>query len=384
MIESQRHLFDIPDDVAYLNCAYMSPLMKSVQQAGHNGIAVKAQPWTLGQEDFFTRSSNARALFARLVNTEPSAIAFVPSASYGLAVAARNLPVARNQEIIVLDDQFPSNVYTWRELAKRSEANVRTVSWTEAKLPDAPGTDWTTALLGAIDDRTAIVAVGNCHWTDGSIVDLVRVGERCREVGAALVLDITQSGGAWPLDVAEIRPDFMVCACYKWLLGPYTLGFLYVDPKWHEGEPLEHNWIARKGSQDFGGLVAYEDDYQPGAERYDLGERANFHLMPMAAAALQQILAWTVSEIAETLTARTAKIAARAEALGLTSDPSHLRAGHFLGVRFPKGMRAGLLGDLAAKKIYVSVRGDAMRITPHLYNTDEDVDRLFEALALEL
>jgi selenocysteine lyase/cysteine desulfurase len=384
MIENQRHLFDIPEDVAYLNCAYMSPLMLSVQEAGRGGIAFKGRPWTITPEDFFTRSAHARQLFAQLVNGDPRSVALVPAASYGLAVAARNLPVGENQEILVLEDQFPSNVYTWRELTARNRAHLRTIKRAQATNADNSGTDWTSALLEAIGEQTAIVAAGHCHWTDGSLVDLMQVSERCREVGAALVLDITQSGGAWPLDVSRVRPDFMVCACYKWLLGPYTLGFLYVDPKWHGGEPLEHNWIARKGSHDFGGLVAYQDDYQPGAERYDVGERANFHLMPMAAAALEQILEWTVDGIAETLEHKTRAIAERAAALGLKSDPPHLRAGHFLGVRFPQGIRDGLLADLAEQKIFVSMRGDAVRITPHLYNTDGDVDRLFEALEREL
>ncbi len=383
MIENQRHLFDIADDVAYLNCAYMSPLMKSVQEAGRTGIAVKAQPWTITQEDFFTRSARARELFAELINGDPHSVALVPAASYGLAIAARNLPVGRDQEIVVLEDQFPSNVYVWRELAGRSDAHMRTVTWAEASGAGNAGTDWTSALTEAISERTAIVALGHCHWTDGSLVDLAQVAERCREAGAALVLDITQSGGAWPFDVSEVRPDFLVCACYKWLMGPYTMGFLHVDPKWHGGEPLEHSWIARKGSQDFGGLVAYQDAFQPGAERFDMGERANFHLMPMAAAAVEQILEWTVPDIAETLSLKTRAIAERAASLGLRTDPLHLRAGHFLGVRFPQGIRSGLLADLAAQKIYVSVRGDAMRITPHLYNTEADVDRLFEALKRE-
>ena len=384
MIENQRHLFNIPDNVAYLNCAYMSPLMKSVQAAGGAGIGVKAQPWTITPDDFFTHSARCRGLFAQLVNCDPDAVAFVPAASYGLAVAARNLPVKPNEEIVVLEDQFPSNVYVWRELAIRNGARLRTIARAEANGSGNSGTDWTSALLEALGERTAIVAVGQCHWTDGSLVDLVRVSERCREVGAALVLDITQSGGAWPFDISEVRPDFLVCACYKWLLGPYTMGFLYVDPKWHDGEPLEYNWIARENSQDFSRLVTYRDDYQGGAQRYDVGERANFHLMPMAAAALEQILEWGVSAIAKTLTDRTHAIAERASSMGLSSDPPHLRAGHFLGVRFPGGIRPNLLADLAAQKIYVSARGDAMRITPHLYNTDADVDRLFEALEGEV
>ena len=382
MIPSQRHLFDMADDVAYLNCAYMSPLMKPVQDAGRGGIAVKARPWTLTPRDFFTDSNECRALFGELFNCPPGSVAFVPAASYGLAVAARNLPVEPGQEIVVLEDQFPSNVYVWRELATRTGGSVRTITWAEAAVDD--GTDWTSALLAAINDNTAIVAAAQCHWTDGSLIDLDKVADHTRNSGAALVLDVTQSGGAWPLDLGTIRPDFLICACYKWLLGPYNFGFLYVDPKWHHGEPLEYNWIARDGSENFSGLVDYEDSYQPGAQRYDVGERASFHLMPMAAAALRQILDWGVDNIAETLSARTLYVANRAAELGLTGAPPRLRAGHFLGVRFPGGVPDGLLGRLAEQNIFVSVRGSSMRITPHLYNSDKDVDRLFEALEKEI
>ena len=384
MIENQRHLFDIPDDVAYLNCAYMSPLMLSVQDAGRGGIADKGRPWTISPPDFFSRSWDCRSLFADLINAPAENIAIVPSASYGLAVAARNLAMEPGQEIIVLEDQFPSNVYVWRELADRRGGTVRTVLKSEAARYDNEGIDWTSAMLDAITERTAIVAAAHCHWTDGALINVERIAERTREIGAALVLDITQSGGAWPFDAAEVRPDFLICACYKWLMGPYSLGFLYVDPKWHGGEPLEYNWIARRRSEDFGGLVDYEDRYQDGALRFDMGERSNFHLMPMAAAALGQILEWGVDDIAATLSAGTAAIAERARGLGLTASPPHLRAGHFLGLRFPSGIPDGLLERLAAERIYVSVRGDSMRITPHLYNTQEDVDRLFAALEREI
>ena len=169
---------------------------------------------------------------------------------------------------MLLEDQFPSNVFVWRELAAQSGGQVRTVTWAEAAGGSNSGTDWTSALLEAIGDRTAIVAAAHCHWTDGSIIDLEQVSKQCRRHGAALVLDITQSGGAWPFDVEVVRPDFLICACYKWLLGPYTLGFLYVDEKWHGGEPLEYNWIARDGSENFSGLVDYRDAYQPGAQRF--------------------------------------------------------------------------------------------------------------------
>lgn len=203
---------------------------------------------------------------------------------------------------------------------------------------------------------------------------------KCRQVGAALSVDITQSAGALPFDVRQVQPDFAVAASYKWLMGPYSTGFLYVSPRWQSGEPLEHNWIARKGSENFAGLVDYEESFQAGARRFDVGERSNFALLPMVEAALHQIIDWGIDEIAVTLAQRTNAIAERARSLGQTTTPNHLRAGHFLGLRFPGGIPVDLLDKLAAEKVFVSVRGDSMRVTPHVYNTQEDVERLFALL----
>ncbi len=373
MIPCQRHLFDLPDDVAYLNCAYLSPLMKAVMQAGQQGARLEARPWEITPRDFFATIEIARELFARVVNASANDIAIVPAASYGVAVAARNVPLERGQTIVLLEDQFPSNVYTWRERAKETGADIATVH-------RPSNGDWTEASASQITEQTAVVALPNCHWTDGGLLDLSVISDRCRQTGAAMVLDITQSAGVMPFDVQQVQPDFLVAAGYKWLLGPYSLGFLYVAPKWQQGEPLEQNWIARQGSENFAGLVNYRDDFQPGARRFDMGERANFQLLPMAVAALRQILDWRIEEIALTLAHKTATIAERAQALGLTSVPTRLRAGHFLGLRFPAGPPTGLLEKLTADKIFVSIRGDSMRVTPHLYNTDADVDRLFNVL----
>ncbi|MDZ7769250.1 MAG: aminotransferase class V-fold PLP-dependent enzyme [Woeseiaceae bacterium] len=161
--------------------------------------------------------------------------------------------------------------------------------------------DWTAALLEHIDASTALAAVPNCHWTDGSLIDLVRIGGALRDVGAALVVDATQSLGAYPLNVADIKPDFLVAATYKWLLGPYSLGFLYAGEKHRSGKRIEHNWIRRSGSENFGGLVEYKSSFQPGARRYDMGERSNFALLPMALAAMRQILDWKCRSVAETI-----------------------------------------------------------------------------------
>jgi len=198
------------------------------------------------------------------------------------------------------------------------------------------------------------------------------------------VLDLTQSIGALPFDTAQVQPDFAVAAGYKWMMGPYTLGFLYVAPKHHNGRPLEHNWIARRDSEDFAGLVDYKEDFQLGARRFDMGESANFSALPMVVTALEQLLDWGVENTQATLAAMTSQIAKRAAPLGLgASDPS-LRAGHFLGLGFPGDVPHGLPERLAEENVYVSVRGNSMRITPHLYNNEADVDRLIAVLKAAL
>ena len=374
MISCQRHLFDIPADVAYLNCAYVSPILHAVREAGVAGAHRKCRPWEIKPLDFFTDAEVGRGRFAELIGATAEDVALVPAASYGTATAARNLPCEKDRRIVVLHEQFPSNVYPWRELARERGAQVVT-------LPRPGDDDWTRTILDALDERVAIAALPQVHWTDGALIDLERVGARCREVGAALVVDGTQSVGALPFDVRAIQPDFLVVATYKWLLGPYAAGYLYVAPRWHDGMPLEHNWIDRAGSEDFTKLVDYRDGYHPGARRFDVGERGNIHLVPMANAALSQLLDWGVENIQRTIRVRTDRMAERAAALGIGTLPSEQRAGHYLGLRFAGGVPEGLADRLAAEQVYVSVRGrDAMRVTPHLWVSDEDEDRFFEVL----
>ncbi|HEX6817022.1 MAG TPA: aminotransferase class V-fold PLP-dependent enzyme [Ktedonobacterales bacterium] len=379
-LPNQRSLFDIPDEVAYLNCAYMSPLLNAARDAGQAGVARKSQPWRITSEDFFTGSERARGLFAQLIGGNADGVALIPSASYGTAIAAANLPLAPGQRIIVLDEQFPSNVYIWHELAARMQAEVIVV-------PRPEDFDWTTPLLERIrtlDERTAIVAVPECHWTDGSLIDLAQVGEQARSVGAALVVDATQSLGAYPFDVNAIRPDFLIAAAYKWLLGPYSMGFLYAAPQRRSGRPLEHNWIAREGSENFAGLVNYRDTFQQGARRYDVGELSNFALMPVVIAALEQLLAWNVSEIAATIGELTGVVERSSRELGLHPVSASRRVPHMIGVRSPHPLPPNLPALLAAEKVYVSLRGQSIRVSPHVYNTSQDVDRLVAALRASL
>ena len=369
----QRELFEIAEGIAYLNCAYMSPQLRTVQEIGERAVARKSRPWEITPYHFFEGVEEARALFARLVGAEADGVALTPSVSYGVAVAAANVDVSEGQEILILEDQFPSNVYQWRELAEHSGAKLVTV-------PRPTDYDWGSAILELLEDDVAVVAVPNCHWTDGSLVDLARIGERAREVGAALVVDGIQSLGAHPFDVGEVRPDFLLTSVYKWLLGPYGVGFMYVDEAYREGTPIEHNWINRRGSEDFSRLVGYQDAFQPGARRYDVGERSNFVLLPMASEALRQILDWGVENIAETIAGLTDIIETEAQRRGIEAVPAKRRARHMIGLRLGTRVPEDLASRLSGEKVFVSVRGESVRVSPHLYNTEKDVERLFEVL----
>jgi selenocysteine lyase/cysteine desulfurase len=372
-LADQRQLFEIPEEIAYLNCAYMSPQLRSAREIGDRALSRKSRPWEITPDDFFEDAEKTRALFARLVGGEAEGVALIPSVSYGIAVAAANVRVEPGESILILEDQFPSNVYSWRELAQRSGAELVTV------LRPADH-DWTSAVLRYLDENVAVVSVPNCHWTDGSLVDLARVGERARQVGAALVVDAIQSLGAHPLDVAEVGPDFLVASAYKWLLGPYGVGFMHISEEYREGAPIEHNWINRRGSEDFSGLVAYEDAFQPGARRYDVGERSNFVLLPMANEALRQILDWGVENVSETIGELTDLIEEQARERNIEAIPAKSRARHMVGLRLGSAVPEDLAARLARERVFVSVRGESVRVSPHLYNTERDVRRLFEVI----
>jgi len=373
MIPCQRQLFDIPDDVAYLNCAYMSPLMKSALEAGTAGLARKSQPWQITPDQFFSGAEEFRAVASQFLDCSPDCVAIVPSASYGIATAARNLPLKKGQSILVLAEQFPSHYYAWQRLAEENGGTVEVVPW-----PDDH--DWTAAVLNSLTPNVGIAALPNVQWTSGGKLDLVRIGKACRHIGAALVLDLTQSLGALPFSVQDVQPDFAVAASYKWMLAPYTLGLMYVSPKWQHGRPLEENWIQRANARDFSSLILYSEDYDDEARRFDMGERANFALLPAAVRAMRQLLEWDISQVSETAGALNRQLAAAALEVGFTAPPENLRAPHYLCLRSKIPVPRNLPETLAREKVFVSLRGSSIRVTPHVYNTASDTERLISCL----
>lgn len=372
-MKCQKELFEVPDGVTYLNAAYMGPLLKTSAAIGEKAMRKKLTPWALPISDFFDPPNRFYQLAADLIDARPSDVAIIPSVSYGTAIAAKNIKVNAGQNIVVMADQFPSNVYCWRTLAEEKGANIVTVPWPE-------NGDWTTAILDSIDEDTALVATANAHWTNGSYIDLVTVGKKVSSVNAALVLDLTQSLGVTPFSVKDVDPDYMVVGAYKWLLGPYSIGFLYAAPRNQNGHPIEESWLSRKGAEAFTRLVDYQEDYEEGARRYDMGEKSNFINVAIAIDAFEFFQKHGVDAISSYIKSLTDYIAAEARKIGLSVEEDKHRVPNLIGINFKEGVPKNVPEALAQKNVYVSIRGDSIRIAPHVYNDKADVDRFFEVL----
>jgi selenocysteine lyase/cysteine desulfurase len=347
--------------------------MKPVLEAGITGLARKAHPWEITSDKFFSGAEEFRQIAAQLIASSPDDIAIVPSASYGVATAAKNLPLQKGQSILVLGEQFPSHYYSWQRRAEETGAKLKVVDWPENH-------DWTAAVLNSLTADVAIAALPHVQWTSGGRLDLVRIGEACRKLGAALALDLTQSLGALPFSVKDLQPDFAVAASYKWLLGPYSIGLLYVAPQRQGGLPLEENWIQRANASDFASLILYTENYDKGARRFDMGERSNFALLPAAVRAMKQLLEWNLAQVSQTAGALNLQLAQAAAELGFSAPAEPLRAPHYLALRRKETIPKELPEMLAKEKVFVSVRGSSIRVTPHVYNTAEDCERLIACL----
>ncbi len=291
-----------------------------------------------------------------------------------MAVAIRNLPVQRGQSIVVLGEEFPSNYYGWEQRSLETGAILRIVMRSDDG-------SWTESILEAIDSDTAVVSVPVCHWTDGARIGIDAVARRARSVGAALVIDASQSLGVIPFDVHELDPDFVVSVGYKWLLGPFGTSYLYVAPRHQTGRSIEDAWAMRRGSQDLTRLTEYQTEFRHGARRFDAGEHQNFILLPMAIAALEHAQRWDAARIGAWLSQLTKTLADIGASLGYQPTPESVRSPHFLGLNVGGERAREITAALRADDVYVATRGASIRVSPHMHTTAEDVSRFAGALA---
>lgn len=373
MLPSHRDLFEVPREIAYLNNGSYTPLPRPVREAGEAGVVAKSTPWLMDSDAIQAQAEAVRASAASFIGATADDIAIVPSAAYGIATASANLPVAAGTRILLIEGEFPSQSLEWARVAEERGAVLDLV-------PRPTDGDWTATLL----ERTAapgppvgIAALTPLVWTDGSLIDLPRVVAPLRAQGAAIVIDATQAVGVLPIDAAGLGADFMVFPTYKWLLGPYTLAFLYVAPHRQAGRPLEQHGSNRQGgSAPFAGRLGA---LIPSARRFDMGQRFNPVSLPMALAGMQLLHGWGIERLATRLRETTDRLAECAAAHGLRPVAREFRPPHLLGLGV-QGDVGRLVATLAQDGVHVAERGGQIRIGVHIFNDDEDVARFAEAL----
>lgn len=378
MLKCQRNKFSLTREYVYLNCAYMSPLLRSVHDEGQEGLTRKSFPHEVSPVDFFTGVEALQKEFAKLINAEHHhRIAVTPSASYGIANAAHNITIEANDNIIMVDEQFPSNYYIWERKAKESGAEIIMVK--PPTSTENRGKIWNERILSSINVNTKVVAIAHVHWADGTKFDLKAIRKRAKEVGAYLIVDGSQSVGALPFDIQEIQPDVLICVGYKWLMGPYSMALAYYGEAFDDGQPIEESWLNRIESENFSQLVNYQPKYKPMAQRYNVGQTGNFITIPMMTEAIRQLNEWKVERINEYCNALIQKPLRIFYKLGCNMESLEYSSPHLIGVRVGKGMDLNKIkASLEKNRIKVSVRGNSIRISTNVYNDRQDFERLIE------
>ena len=376
MLTNQKHLFNLSKDSTYLNGAYMAPQLRAVTDVGIENLNKKSQPHLITGDDFFSEKKVLRQRFAQLIDaSDPETIAIIPSVSYGIATAMNNIPFEQGDEIVLIEEQFPSNYYSWKQLEAEQGVVIKTVY--APALEKGRGQTWNTRILKAISSKTKCVAIPIIHWADGTKFNMEAIRRRTNEVGAYLIIDGTQSIGAMPFSVAHIKPDALICAGYKWLLGPYSLGLAYFGERFHNGTPIENNWMNHKDSENFANLVNYNLEFKPKAVRYDVGESSNFILTPMLSEALKQLLIWTPEAIQQYCKKLCEVPIRRLQEAGYFIEEPDDRAHHLFGIYLPEDKNIEELKSLiSGKNIFVSYRGQAIRVAPNVYNDAADLEKL--------
>lgn len=382
-MDCQSHLFQLPEGIHFLNAAYMSPQLRQVQQAGIEAIAQKNYPGMLPPTSFFESSDRLRASLGRFLSCDVVRLALIPSVSYGMAIVAKNLAqkhhLAAGQHIVTVQHEFPSDIYAWQELVDEKGLKLTTIQAPETRV--SRGKIWNEKILEAIDANCAMVVIGHIHWADGTLFDLEAIGKACRKQGAWLVLDLTQSLGALPFSLATVQPDALICAGYKWMMGPYSLGFGYFGPAFDQGKALEQSWVNRKNSDDFTSLTQYHNEYRPGAYRYNVGQQSNFILNPMLQAAVEQLIAWQPSHIQQYCQNLVAAPIETLKKWGYYIEDKPYRASHLFGIGLSTHHDLEhIMARLSAHQVQVSMRGASIRVSPHVYNSPADIEALLAAL----
>lgn len=365
------------EGVAYLDAATQGPVPLAASRAGREALLLKERPYRIGSATYLSVVAEARALAARLLGARDESVALVTGAGQIVNAVARGLELGEGDEVLLARHEFPSNDLPWGWLARRG-VRIRVAE------PDDPsGAVSAERLAAEVAPRTRAVAFSHVSWLHGGRIDPGPVVDAARRVGALTVVDGSQAAGALPLDFGASGIDVYAAAGYKFLLGPYGAGLGLFSPAALDRLAIaDVNWWSVVGAEELGRPPA-EVQLRAGAQRYDAHETASFNnLMPLSAS------------LRLLLEATPAAVQAHARALGdriLAGLPpgfepaSPLQAGARSHIVCVRGRTAAdtqqAFERLRAAKVWVAHRGDRLRVSPHLYSSSDDVERLLGALA---
>jgi len=379
-MDSQRHLFNLPDDIRYLNCAYMGPWTIEAARVIQEETLKRQQPYRFKTTNFFTPVEQLKKSYAALIDVDNHLrIAPLSSVSYGMAQVCSNVTLSKGQKVLVIEDEFPAAVYAVQSLVASSGAELITI-----RRPN-PISTWSQDVMDAIDDRVALIVMSHVHWADGYLFDIQAITTKIHQHGGLIVIDGSQSIGALPFSVKRIPVDALITATYKWLLGPYGFSLGYFGPAFDLGMPIENGWMNRLESDQFHALTTYQSQYRPAAWRYSAGEHGNMLAIELANSSIQYILSLTPEAIQEYAQSISDEVIHQLRQNGFNVYGLQHRAKHLFGIFCPPELnQQELLIALEKEKIFISLRGNYIRVSPNVYNHKEEMDILASCLISSL
>jgi cysteine desulfurase / selenocysteine lyase len=374
----RQEWFEI-EDATYLNLASQSPMPKVAHRAVQTAIEWKKFPHHITDSAYFEVPNRIRASLAKLIGAKAEEIALTTGASTGMSAVAYGLNWNPGDEVLTAKGEFPLQYATWKPMEAREGIVMKVV---------APRERFITAddFLAAMTSRTRMVSVSLVRFDDGVLLDAARIAAACHAQGALLLLDVSQCCGAVPLDVANLGADFLVCAGYKWLLSPYGTGFFWSKNEHTEKmRPGPFYWAAQEGAENFSSLSCENPKLVRGARRWDMAETSNYFNFAAMDASLQFVLQFGP----ETVEAHNRKLIAflferlPKDRCVPASPLDFARRGPYgcFAARSPE-KTAELYQKLVKDKVITSLREGNIRVSPHLYNTERDIDRLITAITL--
>ena len=364
-------------DATFLNSASTGPLPERSRRAVDAFNAKRTTPYLLPDADLFAIFTESRELAARLLNAEPREIALATNTSYGLNVAARALPLAAGDIVLVSDKEFPANVYPW--LALRKEGITVEVAPTTAEgWPDEA-----YLLRRVAEPRVKVLAVSLVQFANGYKVDLAALSAATRATGTWLVVDAIQGLGVEPVDVRRTPVDILSSGAQKWLLSPWGSGFTYIRRELIEQfDPMYVGWTAFEGTDDFSRMTEYSTTFRADARRFEMITLPFQDFIGMNTS-LRLLLDVGIARIAAHVRSLHRPLLDWAREHGVrVSSPVGEHASAIVCLAPPDPPAA--YAALREARIYTSLREGAIRLSPHLYNTDADMSRVCDVLARTL